>query len=383
MIDFLTSDFWEDTATHVALAPGQQAEGLAAFMESGFGRRGWCLFQTSGTEGARKWAGLTKESLLISARAVNAHFDVTKADRWLLALPVWHVGGFGILARAFASGCAVTGMESRWDAALFAHGCENAGATLASLVPAQVFDLVAAGLRAPDSMRAVLVGGGALSREIEAAALKLGWPLRKTYGMTETCSQVASQYAAGGEMELLPIWHASTDETGALTLRGNALAQGYAAPEEEAWRWEPIPACPGLRTRDRVTLWNEEGRTLLRFEGREAGTVKILGELVALGPIQERIDALRLELGLRLGDAAVCDVPDERGEARLLLAVCDMGTADAERMKNGLNTRLRPFEKIAEVRRLDVIPRGALGKTRLEELRQQITSTSELSRRAE
>ena len=58
---FLIREFWESMETHVALAPGESAEGLQVFLEREFGEQGWCLFQTSGTEGKRKWVALTKE----------------------------------------------------------------------------------------------------------------------------------------------------------------------------------------------------------------------------------------------------------------------------------------------------------------------------------
>ena len=372
MNEHLTEAFWQGAETHVACAPGESAEGLAAWMEQAHGAPGWCLFQTSGTEGQRKWVALTKAAMLISARAVNAHFTVTVADHWLLALPVWHVGGFGILARAFAAGVSVETLSGKWDAKAFALKAEETGVTLTSLVPTQVFDLVSAGIAAPKNLRVVLVGGGALSPEVRQAALKLGWPVRTTYGMTETASQVASEVAEGGRMEVLPIWEPVTDAEGVLTIRGPALAKGYVSLEGSEWRWEPIETGKGLRTRDRVELAREGGRCFLRFTGRQSGIVKILGELVAIGPIQQRIEVLRLELQIIAGDAVVCDLPDARAGSRLVLAVSGMSAVDAARLHEGLNLHLRAFEQIQSVVSLAQIPRGDLGKVRLEELRNRL-----------
>ena len=120
MNEYLTAVFWHGEQTHVACSPGESAEGLATRMERAHGSQGWCLFQTSGTEGQRKWVGLTKAAMLVSARAVNAHFAVTTADRWLLALPLWHVGGFGILARAFTADVPVETLSGKWDVKAFA-----------------------------------------------------------------------------------------------------------------------------------------------------------------------------------------------------------------------------------------------------------------------
>ena len=97
--------------------------------------------------------------------------------------------------------------------------------------------------------------------------------------------------------------------------------------------------------------------------------MKILGELVALEPIQDQIESLKLGLGLHAADAAVCDVADLRKESSLVLAVSGMSTADAARLQKSLNETLRPFEQIHETRILDAIPRSDLGKVRLAELR--------------
>lgn len=366
-----TQEFWNDGGVWIAESVRtQEGEALAKFAAQELQVKNWCFFQTSGTEGRRKWVGLSKESLLVSAQTVNSHHDISRLDHWLLALPLCHVGGFGVLARSFVSGSKVSQFHGKWDAPAFARQCEEIEATLTSLVPTQVFDLVASKLKAPGSMRAVLVGGGALNSEIEAAALDLGWPVRKTYGMTETASQVASQSVTGGEMEVLPIWQLETDATGLLTVRGEALAQGYAVHDEDHhWLWEPISAGLGLRTRDRVILWHEGDRRLLRFAGRDANTIKIMGELVALGPIQDRIDALRLRLGLSEGDAAVCDLPDARKEAKLVLVVSGMSLRVAEQLKTSLNSSLRPYERVEDVRLTPSIPRNELGKPLLGRLR--------------
>jgi O-succinylbenzoic acid--CoA ligase len=370
----LTNEFWNDGNVWVAEQERTpEGSSLADLAMHELKIPDGCFFQTSGSEGRRKWVGLTKDAMLASAKAVNAHFGITGRDHWLLALPTHHVGGFGVLARAFLSGSKVTKLDEKWTAGAFARLCEQSGATLASLVPTQVFDLVAARLAAPKPMRVALVGGGAMSADLEQAALALGWPVRRTYGMTETASQVASQTAEGGEMEVLPIWTLSTDADGVLTVRGEALAKGYATQENGEWRWEPISAETGLRTRDRVSLHRDGTQNFLRFVGRDSGIVKILGELVALGPIQQQIEALRLKLGLHGGDAAVCDLPDARKESRLVLVVSGISAGDAARLQNGLNKLLRPFEQIAEVCEVPCIPRGELGKVRAEELRKLIS----------
>ena len=363
--------FWSDGSVWIGHSDHTEEGGsLAEFALHELKAKDWCFFQTSGSEGKRKWVGLTKESLLVSARAVNRHFDINERDHWLLALPIHHVGGFGVLTRAFAGGNQVTRLEGKWLAAAFVQRCVDVGATLTSLVPTQVFDLAAAQLRAPQSLRVVLVGGGALSSEVEQAAKRLGWPVRRTYGMTETASQIASQTLEdGGEMEVLPIWDLRINDEGVLTVRGEALAKGYASEEAGKWHWQPISTKLGLRTRDRVELWTHGTRRLLRFTGREAGTVKILGELVSLGAIQVRIEAQMLQMGLHECEAVVCDVPDARKEARLVLAVSGMSPTIAKNLLASLNQELRTLEQLEQIMAVPMIPRSELGKVRLAELR--------------
>ena len=172
---------------------------------------------------------------------------MTAADRWLLALPPWHVGGFSLWARAFVSGSAVDVVEQKWNPQQFAEACEAHGTTLASLVPTQVVDLVQQGIDAPPSLRAVVVGGAGLERELGQSARLLGWPVLQSYGMTETASQVATEPLDHLDLdfnpdalELLPHWTAALSDAGMLKLAGPALASGYITAHEDGWQWLPI-----------------------------------------------------------------------------------------------------------------------------------------------
>src|SRR5947209_7140162 len=91
---------------------------------------------TSGTTGDVKLVALSKDAILASAAAVNVRLGAGRDDVWCCVLPTFHVGGLGIHARAYLSGARVVTM--RWDPQAFVR----AGSTLASLVPAQVHDLV-------------------------------------------------------------------------------------------------------------------------------------------------------------------------------------------------------------------------------------------------
>lgn len=361
--------FWQSGRLHLALAPGEAApDGLAEMALARTDMAGLCYFKTSGSEGVPKWVGLSREGMLTSARAVNAHLESTSQDRWLIALPTHHVGGCSILARCHASRAAWTFLEGKWDAARFADQCAVEGITLVSLVPTQVYDLVAARLPAPDTLRAIVVGGGGMNRDVALRALELGWPVLQSFGMTETASQIATEplehLRAGFDpdsLEVLSCWQLGTDETDRLTVRGDALAKGYMVLRDGAWQWEPIDADVGLATRDRVQIWHHGTRQFLRFLGREASFVKVLGELVSLPELQARLERLCLEEGMAPASCVIWPVADERQETRLVL-VGEAGEAVLEKLRVRFNAEAPGFQRLGGVRRLELIPRTALGK---------------------
>jgi O-succinylbenzoic acid--CoA ligase len=336
---------WTSDETHLLLNPRMPSEERARMgrlVAAAPPLPAHVLIATSGSSGALKVTALSKRALLVSADAVNAHLNSDAGDVWCCVLPTFHVGGLGIYARAFRSGARV--VSAVWDAREFAALCEREGVSLASLVPAQVADLVSAALRAPASLRAIVVGGGALSEELYGAARALGWPLLPSYGMTECCSQVGTATAGSPELVLLPHVDARIEADGMLALRSESLLSGYADesgfsdPKRDGW----------FVTEDRAAL---EGR-ILRVYGRAGDFVKIGGESVDL----TRLDAI---LACIASDAAVAAVPDARlGHVIHLFVV----SGDPEAVAGAFAERVLPFERPRAVHRVQNIPRSPLGK---------------------
>ena len=299
-----------------AVAAAQTVAAGAGRPRPGAGAPGLVHFLTSGSSGHPKVVGFTREALLVSARAVNAFLGVAAGDVWLRVLPRFHVGGFQVEARAWAAGAACLSGDDRWDPEACVRLCAAGRVTHVSLVPTQVYDLVRAGLSAPASLRAVLVGGGELRPALHDQARALGWPVRAGYGLTEAASTVAAQAAGEPDatrLTLLPHWQASTDADGVLTLNGPALPR-VTGRWDEAGRlhWEPV--APPLRTSDRVRL---DGRSLV-FLGRADRVVKRLGELVDLAEVDRVLADAALACGV-FGRVRVCCEPDPRAGHRLVL----------------------------------------------------------------
>ena len=331
---------WLSDASHVLLNPRMPEEERARLRSFVIDLPGHLWLSTSGTTGALKLTALSKQAMLASAAAVNRHLQSSAEDVWCCVLPTFHVGGLGIYARAFLSGARV--VSAPWDPKAFAAFEEM---TLSSLVPAQVSDLVSVRLQPPPRLRFIVVGGGALNDDLYNAARELGWPVLPSYGMTETCSQVATATLASRELVLLD--HVEARELdGCLAFKGESLLTGYGTesgfidPKEAGW----------FRTNDLGNV--RDG--ILHVRGRAGEFVKIGGESVDLA----RLDAILASIaGLQ---AAILAVHDSRLGHVIHLAVTP--EIEADMVAAAFAARVHPFERPRAVHHVREIPRTPLGK---------------------
>lgn len=319
MIDFQSS------ASHLLLNPRMPSAERARLERMVPEIDAHVFVATSGSTGDIKLVALSKQAILASAAAVNERLGVTSRDVWAAVLPTFHVGGLGVYARCHLAGARALPMP--WNPRAFAES----EATIASLVPTQVQDLISAKLKPPPTLRAILVGGGIFD------VVHSEWPTLPSYGMTECCSTIALNDALLGHIE------ARNEADGRLAFRGPSLFTGYATerglidPKIDGW----------FVSED---LGEVNGRTL-RVSGRAGDFVKIGGESVDL----KRLDRILHELA---GDAAaIVAIADERlGHVIHAATVIEPSFVDA------FNERVHPFERIREVHRVQSIPRSPLGK---------------------
>jgi len=350
-------------------------EGVTAWCRGVDEIEGHVLFQTSGSSGTPKWIALSKAALQLSAAAVNRHLKVNESACWGLALPLHHVGGFGVVARAYEAACRLATFTGKWEATRFAEWCAVSKVTHVSLVPTQVFDLVQAGLHAPPSLRVIVVGGGRLEEPIGRAAQALGWAVLASYGMTETCSQIATQspelldspYQVA-PLPVLDIWKVSNDVDGRLLVSGPALFTGMVVSSDVARTWLPRTG-EWHATDDRVAVDQRDLTPL----GRMDSVVKILGEIVDPEAIERELVGLSGGQ-LKLGTFAVIAVPDERAGHRLVLVIEEsVPQALLELVSEAYEACTPGFRKLTEVVQVQAIPHSGLGKPRRAELRAFLT----------
>jgi O-succinylbenzoic acid--CoA ligase len=341
---------WTGNRTHVLLNPRLPLEDQERLERRGRSARlpGHIILATSGSTGALKLVALSKEAVLASAAAVNERLEATASDVWCCVLPMFHVGGLGIHARAHLSGARV--MTMPWTPQAFAM----TDATLASLVPAQVHDLVKLGLTPPSRLRAVLVGGGAIHADLNDSARALGWPVLPSYGMSECSSTIAVCDV------LLSHMRARVEADRRLAFAGPSLFTGYITD-----RGTFDPKVGGWFISDDVG--EVDGREI-RVLGRRGDFIKIGGESVDLARLDRILDSVRGGV-----DAAIIAVSDDRLGNVIHIAT----TVDAPEVIDEFNARVMPFERIRCSHRVRSIPRSSLGKLLRSELARRLAERNE------
>jgi O-succinylbenzoic acid--CoA ligase len=268
---------------------------------------GTVVLHTSGTTAAPKAVALSAENILASALGTAALLGVHEDDRWLVPLPLHHVGGLMVLLRSviYATTAVI--------------GPHDPDATLVSFVPTQLVRGQDAGM---PKLRAILLGGGPVAPELRRPGVL------ETYGMTETTSMAT--------LDGFPL--PGVDVT--IAADGEILVSG------------PIVAGGGTHhTGDLGRI--EDGR--LYVTGRKADTIISGGENIA----PAEVEAV-LSQHPRVREAAVVGRPDpEWGEA---LTAVIVGDADADELREFCRERLAAFKVPKRVEYVSSLPRTPSGK---------------------
>jgi o-succinylbenzoate---CoA ligase len=146
---------------------------------------------TSGTSGQPKGAEITFGNHFYSAMASAYRLGLNPNDRWLSVLPLYHVGGLAVIFRSTLYGI-TTVLHDRFDIDKIQYSFDHHGITMISLVPTMLYRMLEVGVRWPDSLRLILLGGAAASPELLQRAFEMNLPVAPTYGLTEASSQVAT-----------------------------------------------------------------------------------------------------------------------------------------------------------------------------------------------
>ena len=297
---------------------------------------------TSGTGGEPKPVALTIANHDASAAASASAFGIDPGDRWLCPLPLFHVAGIGILVRC-ARNATTAVLHERFDAARVATALASGDGSLISLVPTQLRRLRDEGLTAAPRLRALLLGGGPIPPDLVDWARAMDLPVRCTYGMTETASQIAVTGPWESAATPLPGVELRIDDgDGEILVRGPMVSPGALAPD--GW----------LHSGDRGRL-DRHGR--LHVEGRIKELIVSGGEKVAPAAVEAVLSAHPA-----VADAAVAGLPDrEWGEAVTAFVVERSPVSDYDLLAF-CRERLAGYQVPKRVVRVAELPRNATGK---------------------
>lgn len=372
---------WQSSDNHILLNPSwsaadrQSLQEVAQSISSKRNLQGHLWLGTSGSTSefavAIKLVALSKNAFLASAKSVNAHLRASSSDIWLQVLPRFHVGGLGVEVRTLLSKSKLICDFEKWNAERAHKILSDSKVTIASMVPTQVFDLVRAKFKSPAYLRAVIVGGGSLNESLYLEARKLGWPLLPSYGMTETCSQIATASLQTLESTDLPMplklshveWRLNSE--GLLQVRGPSLLTCYGQRQKDGSIQDWDPKEDGwFTTEDFVKLQDSH----IRFTGRKNDFIKIGGEGSSMGRLREIFDRVLSSLdGSVTQQVLLVDAPSERlgSEIHLITTLDPMSNRYKgffPQLKENFNREVLPFERIREVKYTSSIPRSDMGK---------------------
>jgi malonyl-CoA/methylmalonyl-CoA synthetase len=328
------------------------------------------LVYTSGTTGVAKGAILTHGNFAANARALVAAWRITAADRYLAALPLFHVHGLANGVQSWlATACRMKLVErfeqeravdwfASWQPTLF-FGVPTMYVRLLETLPARA--------RAFGAHTRLFVSGSAPlpASVLEAFAERFGHVILERYGMTETLMNVSNPY--DGERRAgtvgLPLPGVSVmirDEAGAevpdgvtgeLWVRGANVCAGY-------WRRPDATAAAFVdgwfRTGD---LGVRASDGYIALQGRRSDLIISGGFNIYPRELEERLVTMP---GVR--EAAVVGVPDPvRGEVPVAYLVSD-DPPDSVALAQALRAEFASFKVPRAFVRVDALPRTALGK---------------------
>jgi malonyl-CoA/methylmalonyl-CoA synthetase len=317
------------------------------------------LVYTSGTTGASKGAMLTHDNLAANAVNLLACWQITAADRLLLALPLFHVHGLGNGLHCWLmSGCRMRLLER------FEH--QTAARTFLDFRPTLFFGVPTIYVRlletAPEQareigafMRLFVSGSAALAAQVLTEfRARFGHTILERYGMSETLMIASNPYAderRAGTVGLPLPGVAMRLVDGEIQVKGANVFSGYWRREEAT---RAAFADGWFRTGDLAERSPDGYYTL---SGRKSELIISGGFNIYPREIEEFLEEQE-----EVAEAAVAGIPDAiRGEVPVAYVVLTRAM-EAAALEARCREKLSSFKVPREFRVVERLPRNAMGK---------------------
>ena len=309
---------------------------LYKFLVDWFNESPYITVHTSGSTGTPKEFTVRKEQMMQSAALTCSFLHLQKGDNALLCMPLQYIAGKMVVVRALVAGLNLILRTP--------SGHPLADVTLplrfAAMIPLQVYNTlqVAEEKERLCQTEILIIGGGAIHKELEDEIRQLPNEIYSTYGMTETLSHIALRKLNG------------SDASSAYTPFPSVKLS--LSPEETLIIQAPLVCDDTLETNDIAQIHPDGTFTIL---GRKDNIVNTGGIKVQIECVEE---TLRSIISTTF---AITTVPHPGlGEAIVLLVE---KTADTEKLPDQIASLLPKYQQPKYIREVDAIPLTGSGKT--------------------
>lgn len=325
---------------------------------------------TSGTTNIPKIAIIKRKNVIHAALGAGENIQPGTSKRWLLMLPLNHIGAQSVIFRSLIYGNSISDFRFEKLNRIADELLLNREVTMASLVPTQLHKLLEEpNFKTHDEFKAMLLGGGPSNSQMILEARKRNIPIMKSFGMTETTAQFTCVpfekiYDAGLLSSGLPLTGNQIQirnsnnatltygESGLIYLKGPQVIDEYLYPKEannafddEGWFY----------TGDYGHL-DDEGN--LYVEMRRSDLIVTGGENVN----PENVENALLKLPW-VKDAAVIGIEDPVWGQKIIALICAEKTHfSPEVWVEMLKKELNSYEIPKVFRHVKNLPKNDLGK---------------------
>jgi len=344
------------------------------------------ILYTSGTTGKPKGVVLTQNALAWSARNSVAMHAMTRHDRILMVLPMFHAGGFNIQTLPALLVGATVVLQDGFEAGSVLRQITYSRPTLTGLVPAQIQAMVAHSDWAETDvscLRSITTGSTFVPESCIEAWAERGVTALQVYGATETCAVAIHQSGENAAATTGSVGYAAAccdikiiaedSHEAPAGKHGEILVKGPNV-FREYWR-NPSATADSLRggwfyTGD-IGFQRPDGSFVI--SGRRTDLIISGGENIYPAELQ----AILMEHP-EIIEAAVIGFPDDRwGEVPVaVIATAKDSRLDQARVQALFKDRLARFKQPKRVIIVDKLPRNAMGKVGKFELCQQISKNT-------